>query len=46
MKTNDLAKDVLIVAAFVGLAYVITRNYRKRKERQRESREFVHFQLF
>ncbi len=46
MKTNDVIKDVLIVTAFMGLAYVVSRNYRKRKERQKESREFLHFQLF
>lgn len=45
MKINVL-KDVLMVAAFAGFAYLMSRNYKRKKLRERESREFLHFQLF
>lgn len=45
MKTDTL-KDFMLVAAFAGLAYWVMRGYKKRKQRAKESREFIHFQLF
>ena len=45
MKTT-VVKDVLLVATFAGIAYLVVRNYKIRKEREREALEFLHFQLF
>lgn len=45
MKTNVL-KDILTVLAFSGLAYLVSRNYRMKKQRDNERRDYVHFQLF
>ncbi|WP_418895017.1 hypothetical protein [Limibacterium fermenti] len=45
MKTNTF-KDILTVAALTGIAYYIARYYHQKKQRDKESREFLHFQLF
>lgn len=45
MKNNTL-KDILMLGAFVGFAYYVSRYYRQKKQRERELREFLHFQLF
>lgn len=41
-----MAKDILIITAFVGVAYLVSRNYRRKKLRERQAREFIHFQIF
>ncbi len=45
MRTS-IVKDILMVAAFAGFAYLVSRNYKHKKLRDRETREFIHFQLF
>ncbi len=45
MKTS-VVKDVLLVATFAGFAYLVVRNYKIRKEKEKEALEFLHFQLF
>lgn len=45
MKINEL-KDLFLVATAAGFAYLVTRNYRKKRRRVREARQFLHFQLF
>ncbi|MDR1742627.1 MAG: hypothetical protein LBR48_02255 [Dysgonamonadaceae bacterium] len=45
MKTTDI-RDVAVLAAFVSFAYLLVRNYRKKKHTDNEVREFLHFQLF
>lgn len=45
MKTNFF-KDILVVAALAGFAYFVSRNYKNKKIRDKETREFLHFQLF
>ncbi len=42
----DVIKDVLIVGIFVGFAYYVSRRYSQKKQRERELRETLHFQLF
>ena len=39
-------KDILMMAAFSGLAYLLVRKYREQKRKNYEAREFLHFQLF
>lgn len=43
---NNAIKDVLIVGVFVGFAYYVSRYYRQKKQKERELRETLHFQLF
>lgn len=45
MKTNDV-RDIMVLAAFASFAYLVVRNYRKKKHTDKEVREFLHFQLF
>ena len=45
MKTT-VVKDVLLVATFAGFAYLVVRNYKIRKRKEREALQFLHFQLF
>lgn len=43
---NSVLKDFLVVAAFSAVSYIVMRNYQRRKRRDRQMRDFVHFQLF
>lgn len=43
---NNVIKDVLIVGVFVGFAYYVSRYYQQKKQKERELRETLHFQLF
>ena len=43
---KSVVKDVLLIATFAGFAYLVVRNYKQRKEKEREALEFLHFQLF
>jgi preprotein translocase subunit YajC len=45
MKTNTL-KDILLLGTFAGFAYYISRYYRQKKQKEKELRETLHFQLF
>ncbi|HHT34374.1 MAG: hypothetical protein WC191_01310 [Proteiniphilum sp.] len=45
MKTNTI-KDIVMLGAFAGFAFYITRYYRQKKQKERELRETLHFQLF
>lgn len=45
MKNNTI-KDLLALGAFVGFAYYVTRYYQRKKQKERELRESLHFQLF
>ncbi|MDR1516957.1 MAG: hypothetical protein LBS52_02465 [Dysgonamonadaceae bacterium] len=45
MKTTDI-RDIAVLAAFVSFAYLVVRNYRKKRHIDNEAREFLHFQLF
>ncbi len=46
MKANKVLKDLLLVASASAIALLIVRNYQKHKRKERQMREFVHFQLF
>jgi hypothetical protein len=43
---NSTIKDIMMLGAFAGFAYYITRYYRQKKQKERELRETLHFQLF
>lgn len=43
---NSTFKDILMLGAFAGFAYYVSRYYRQKKQREREVRETLHFQLF
>lgn len=43
---KTVVKDVLLVATFAGFAYLVVRNYKIRKQKEREALDFLHFQLF
>jgi uncharacterized membrane-anchored protein len=45
MKTNTI-KDLVMLSAMAGFAFYISRYYRQKKQRERELRETLHFQLF
>ncbi len=45
MKTNTI-KDIMMLGAFAGFAYYISRYYRQKKQKEKELRETLHFQLF
>jgi hypothetical protein len=46
MKRNNVVRDLLILGAFAGAAFCASRYYRRKKQKERELREFVRFQLF
>lgn len=47
MKTKTTGvTNIMVLAAFAGIAYVLVRNYRKKKHTDTQVREFLHFQLF
>lgn len=43
---NNTVKDILLVGVFAGLAYYVAHYYRQKKQKERELRESLHFQLF
>lgn len=43
---DSTVKDLLVLGVFVGFAYYVTRQYRQKKQREKELRETLHFQLF
>lgn len=43
---NSTIKDFMMLGAFAGFAYYISRYYRQKKQKERELRETLHFQLF
>ncbi|MDD2298453.1 MAG: hypothetical protein PHR52_01815 [Fermentimonas sp.] len=43
---NSTVKDILMLGALAGVAYYVTRFYRQKKQKDREARETLHFQLF
>lgn len=43
---SNKVKDILMVGALAGVAYYISRYYRQKKQKQRELRETLHFQIF
>jgi preprotein translocase subunit YajC len=43
---SSKVKDILMVGALAGVAYFVSRYYRQKKQKQREVRETLHFQLF
>jgi preprotein translocase subunit YajC len=45
MKSSTI-KDIMMLGAFAGVAYYISRYYRQKKQKEREMRETLHFQLF
>lgn len=45
MKDNTV-KDLLVVGIFVGFAYYVSRYYQQKKQKERDMRESLHFQLF
>ncbi|WP_294071220.1 hypothetical protein [Proteiniphilum sp. UBA1028] len=46
MRKNSTIKDIVMLGAFAGFAYYISRYYRQKKQKERELRETLHFQLF
>lgn len=45
MKSNTV-KDILMMGALAGVAYYVARYYRQKKQKDRQMRETLHFQLF
>ena len=45
-KGSTVAKNLLIIGAFAGFAYAVSRYFYEKKQKERELREFVRFQLF
>ena len=45
MKSSTV-KDIMMLGALAGFAYYVTRYYRHKKQRERELRETLHFQIF
>lgn len=43
---NNTVKDLMMLGAIAGVAYYVARHYRLKKQRARELRESIHFQLF
>ncbi|HHU42195.1 MAG TPA: hypothetical protein GXZ44_07830 [Fermentimonas caenicola] len=43
---NNTVKDLLMLGALAGVAYYVARYYRQKKQKNREVRESLHFQLF
>ena len=43
---NSVLKVILVVAAFSAVSYIVMRNYQKKKSKDRQIKDFVHFQLF
>jgi preprotein translocase subunit YajC len=46
MKKNSAVVDILMLGALAGIAYYVSRQYNKKKQKEREMRESLHFQLF
>ncbi len=44
--SKNTVKDILMLGALAGVAYYVSRCYRQKKQKQRELRETLHFQLF
>jgi hypothetical protein len=45
MKNNTI-KDILLIGVFAGFAYCVSRYYYQKKQKEKELRETLHFQLF
>lgn len=43
---SDTVKDILIVGVFAGVALYVSRYYYRKKRKERELRETLHFQIF
>lgn len=43
---NSTFKDIMMLGAFAGFAYYISRFYYQKKQKEKEVRETLHFQLF
>ena len=43
---SSKVKDILMLGAMAGVVYFVSRCYRQKKQKQRELRETLHFQLF
>ena len=43
---NNTVKDIIMVSALASVAYYVSRCYRQKKQKQRELRETLHFQIF
>lgn len=43
---SNKIKDILMVGALAGVAYFVSRYYSQKKQKQRELRETLHFQIF
>lgn len=43
---SSKVKDILMVGALASVAYFVSRFYRQKKQKQRELRETLHFQIF
>ena len=43
---NDILKGVAIVATFTAASYFIVKLYQRKQEIKRQSRDYIHFQLF
>lgn len=43
---NSTFKDLMMLGALAGIAYYVSRYYRQKKQREKELRESIHFQLF
>jgi len=43
---NSTIKDIVTLGLFAGFAYYISRYYCQKKQKERELRETLHFQLF
>ena len=39
-------KNILIFAAFAGFTYWVVNRERQKKRKEKEAREFLHFQIF
>lgn len=43
---NSTVKDLMMLGVLAGAAYYVSRYYRQKKQKEREMRESLHFQLF
>ena len=46
MKKRTVIKNLLILGAFAGFAYGVLHYYYRKKQKEREQRENIRFQLF